>query len=102
VVQEAVHNSARHGQAESVTIRLFREENSVALEISDTGKGFEGKVDVEALRVSGHRGLANMSERMSLVGGTLDIRSVPGEGTTIRCLVPATSAFAGNDRPRRS
>jgi signal transduction histidine kinase len=102
VVQEAVHNSARHGQAESVTIRLFREENSVALEITDTGKGFEGKVDVEALRVSGHRGLANMSERMSLVGGTLDIRSVPGGGTTIRCLVPATSAFAGNDRPRRS
>jgi signal transduction histidine kinase len=94
VVQEAVHNSARHGQAGLVTIRFFRDEDRAVLEVSDDGKGFEGKVDVEALRVSGHRGLANMSERMSLIGGTLEISSVRGEGTTIRCLAPITSASA--------
>jgi signal transduction histidine kinase len=94
VVQEAVHNSARHGQAGLVTIRFFRDEDRAVLEVSDDGEGFEGKVDVEALRVSGHRGLANMSERMSLIGGTLEISSVRGEGTTIRCLAPITSASA--------
>ncbi|MGC9371932.1 MAG: sensor histidine kinase [Thermovirgaceae bacterium] len=94
VVQEAVHNSARHGHAGLVTIRLFRDEDRAVLEVSDDGEGFEGKVDVEALRVSGHRGLANMSERMSLIGGTLEISSVRGGGTTIRCLAPVTSASA--------
>ncbi|MFP4481384.1 MAG: sensor histidine kinase [Thermovirgaceae bacterium] len=94
VVQEAVHNSARHGHADSVTIRLFRDEDRAVLEISDDGEGFEAKFDVETLRVSGHRGLANMSERMSLIGGTLEIHSIPKEGTTIRCLAPLTSASA--------
>ncbi|MDK2845964.1 MAG: hypothetical protein PWR18_566, partial [Synergistales bacterium] len=50
--------------------------------------------DVESLRVSGHRGLANMNERMSLIGGKLEIKSAPGEGATVRCSVPITSASA--------
>lgn len=94
VVQEAVHNSARHGHADSVVIRLYEEDGAAVLEVLDDGKGFDGDVDVEALRVSGHRGLANMSERMSLIGGTLEIRSVPGDGTRIRCTVPLISASA--------
>lgn len=94
VVQEAVHNSFRHGNADSVEIRLFEEDGMAVLEVVDDGKGFDLEVDVESLRVSGHRGLANMNERMSLIGGTLDIKSTPGEGTTVRCSVPITSASA--------
>ncbi|HAA46948.1 MAG TPA: sensor histidine kinase [Synergistaceae bacterium] len=94
VVQEAVHNSARHGNADSVVIRFFEEDGKAVLEIVDDGKGFDVKMDVESLRVSGHRGLANMNERMSLIGGTLEIKSAPGEGATVRCSVPITSASA--------
>ena len=90
VVQEAVHNAVRHGKARHVDIRGYREGNRFALEVEDDGGGFATGEDFNALRVQGHRGLANMQERMTLVGGTLTLQSVPGEGTLVRCLVPLT------------
>ena len=67
-----------------VTGRLRRENNVLTLEIEDNGKGFEaGNINHETLRVEGHRGLASMTERMSLMSGTLHITSKPGEGTKI-------------------
>ncbi len=56
----------------------------MTLEISDNGKGFESEhINHETLRVEGHRGLASMTERMSLMGGTLKISSKPEQGTKI-------------------
>ncbi len=91
VVQEAVHNAVRHGRAKKIAVRLFSREECVTLEISDDGAGFDPPADLEKLRVSGHRGLANMSERMVLIGGELEIDSRPGKGAVIRCLVDAVS-----------
>lgn len=88
VVQEAVHNAVRHGRAQRVEIRGFREGHRFVLEVEDDGGGFEPERDFNALRVRGHRGLANMQERMALVGGTLELRSAFGKGTVARCLVP--------------
>ncbi len=56
----------------------------MTIEISDNGSGFDSEnINHETLRVEGHRGLASMTERMSLMGGTLRIESKSGEGTTI-------------------
>ncbi len=86
IVQEAVSNAVRHGQADEVHIQLKKNEDDesiLALEISDNGKGFDAKnINHETLRVEGHRGLASMTERMSLMGGKLKINS-SHEGTTI-------------------
>ena len=84
IIQEAVSNAVRHGEADEVDIQLHKEDSLITMEISDNGKGFEaGNINHETLRVEGHRGLASMTERMSLMSGTLKITSEPGKGTNI-------------------
>ncbi|MBQ6002971.1 MAG: sensor histidine kinase [Synergistaceae bacterium] len=84
IIQEAVSNAVRHGQATEVNVQLTNENNTLTLEIEDNGKGFDSThINHETLRVEGHRGLASMTERMSLMGGTLKIVSKPNEGTKI-------------------
>ncbi len=85
VVQEAVTNVAKHAEATNVGITLeFRAQELVA-EVEDDGRGF----DVAGTR-DGSRGmgLLGMRERMSLVGGNLEIRSRPGAGTRVVVTVP--------------
>lgn len=84
IIQEAVSNAVRHGGASEVNIQLSIENNTLTLEILDNGNGFDAEnINHETLRVEGHRGLASMTERMSLIGGTLKITSKHGEGTNI-------------------
>lgn len=84
IIQEAVSNAVRHGQATDINIQLTKENDRLILEIEDNGKGFDSRhINHETLRVEGHRGLASMTERMSLMGGTLHIDSKPNEGTKI-------------------
>jgi signal transduction histidine kinase len=78
----------KHARAESVRIELRREGEMVHLEIRDYGSGFAPDT---ASRVSGpgeRVGLAGMRERVSLMGGTLVIRSSPGAGTSVAASVP--------------
>ncbi len=88
VAQEAVNNSARHSESSNVKITLKDTGRTIILQIEDDGKGFEIPDNLTELRVHGHRGLSNMKERMSIVGGTLSISSLPGKGTLIRCELP--------------
>ena len=88
VAQEAVNNSARHADAENVSISLKNTGKMILLQIEDDGKGFEVLDNFTELRVQGHRGLSNMRERMSIVGGHFSIFSTPGKGTVIRCELP--------------
>ncbi|MBR2207634.1 MAG: sensor histidine kinase, partial [Synergistaceae bacterium] len=85
IVQEAVSNAVRHGEATEINVHLRKDsENNMTLEITDNGCGFDSEnINHETLRVEGHRGLASMKERMSLMEGTLKIKSAPGEGTDI-------------------
>ncbi|MBQ9627951.1 MAG: sensor histidine kinase [Synergistaceae bacterium] len=85
IIQEAVSNAVRHGGASEINIAVHKDDNDVlTIEISDNGSGFDSaNINHETLRVEGHRGLASMTERMSLMGGTLKIESKSGEGTTI-------------------
>jgi signal transduction histidine kinase len=90
VVQEAVTNSVRHGEAKNIWIELAKnDEGGIEMNIQDDGHGFEIREGTTAdLRAEGHRGLSNMEERMSLVGGRLKIISYKGEGTCIRGFLP--------------
>ncbi len=88
VAQEAVSNSARHGNAQNVNISLKNTGKNILLQIEDDGKGFDVPDNFTELRVRGHRGLSNMRERMSIVGGTFSIFSTPGKGSVIRCELP--------------
>ena len=82
VVQEAFTNVARHACAKSVRLVMSSlEEGSVS--IADDGKGFDPAM------VSGRLGLLGMKERMAIIGGSLEIRSSPGKGTTVLARLPA-------------
>ena len=85
IIQEAVSNAVRHGGADEINIAVHKDDDDVlTIEISDNGSGFDSEnINHETLRVEGHRGLASMTERMSLMKGTLRIESKKGEGTTI-------------------
>lgn len=83
LVREALSNVSRHASATHAVVRLTRAGGRAAmLEVADDGTGFE-----EA-RVRPGQGLGNMRERAARIGGRLELRSTPGEGTTLRIEVP--------------
>jgi len=90
VVQEALSNINRHAQATRVEV-AFTGANAarVRVTITDDGTGF----DPDRLR-DGGSGLAGMRERAMLAGGRLDVRTVPGAGTTIELSLAASGRSA--------
>jgi len=85
VVQEALSNVVKHAGAEHVSVVLAQRESGVAAIIEDDGQGFdESLIRPDAL------GLTGMRERLALVGGTLEIESAPGSGTTVAARVPVS------------
>ncbi|MBF0458848.1 MAG: PAS domain S-box protein [Nitrospirae bacterium] len=85
VFQESVTNVLRHADAEKVRIRLRDEGESIIMEVEDNGRGIDEAMmyDFKSL------GIVGMRERVSLVGGKLDINKGPsGIGTKITVLIP--------------
>ena len=87
VLQESLHNSAKHSGAESFKVRLWGTPNDIYLTVSDSGAGF----DSEAAKESRGIGLISMEERLRLVNGMFSIESHPKRGTTIHARVPLSS-----------
>ncbi len=92
--QEALQNVAKHAGATSVGIRLARQRDRAVLEVSDDGTGFDLAGPAASLlgAAAGPTGfgLAGMRERAELLGGTLELISAPGRGTTVRLILPVT------------
>jgi PAS domain S-box-containing protein len=86
VIQEALTNAARHGNPESVEVRLGHSDGQVHVSISDDGSGFD------PTRPTHGFGLSGMRERVSLVGGRFELSSST-RGTTIAIDLPATGRF---------
>jgi len=90
--QEALNNVARHAHAMNVAVLLDRRADRVSLIVEDDGVGF----DVEQRIASRQRfGLLGMRERATLLRGTLDIESRPGNGTTVAVRVPVPTPRQG-------
>ncbi len=86
VIQEALTNTARHAGVAGVTVRLWTDTGKLQLQVADRGCGFDPEVTLKAPRCSG---LMGMRERIGLLGGSLNIESSPGAGTTITAELPA-------------
>jgi PAS domain S-box-containing protein len=84
VLQEALHNAARHSHVRHFEVRLTCSKNELNLRVSDRGAGF----DLESAMKSGGLGLTSMRERVRLINGTISIDSKPLGGTTIRVRAP--------------
>ena len=85
ILQEILANVEKHAEARNVNIDCYVEDAFVVVNVEDDGKGF----DVASVkRESWGLGLHNMRERAALVGGTLDLESIPGRGTEICIKIP--------------
>jgi signal transduction histidine kinase len=105
LTREALSNIARHANAKNSAVRLVRTGQSAVLTIEDDGSGFDTRDD------SRGDGLRNMRERASGLGGTLQIASTRGKGTSLRFTFPASQDSAirpvrkgtmGRPAPRRA
>jgi ligand-binding sensor domain-containing protein len=91
IAQEAIHNVKKHSGAKEMPVRLEYGPAMIELEIKDDGKG--GAPDQQEPQSPGHFGLTGMRERAEAIGGTLEVNSVLGEGTTVRLRAPARESM---------
>jgi len=88
VVQEALTNVARHAQAKNVTVTFQKYDDRLVIIVQDDGVGFEIKDAVSKKTL----GLLGMRERVAMMGGTYEITSFVGKGTTVSVSVPVQEA----------
>jgi PAS domain S-box-containing protein len=84
VLQEALHNAAKHSEVRHFAVQLWGMSSEIHLTVSDSGAGF----DPEVAKQSRGLGLISMEERLKLLDGTFSIESQPKCGTTIHARVP--------------
>jgi signal transduction histidine kinase len=82
IMQEALTNVAKHAQAKNISIRLMQSYESVLLDITDDGIGFDPAL-CDDPRSMGAWGMLNMRERADAIGGTFRIESEKGKGTRV-------------------
>ena len=88
VIGEGLTNIARHAQAHHAEVHIREENARLMIELCDDGIGFD---PIAVMTSTGHYGLLGLRERARLLGGHLEIQSVPGEGTVLRFSFPYTS-----------
>jgi signal transduction histidine kinase len=84
-VLEALNNVAKYADASRAKIQLSERDGRLTFEVADDGAGF----DVE--ETSSGTGLQGMADRLDAIGGTLEVRSEPGGGTTVAGRIPVAA-----------
>jgi signal transduction histidine kinase len=79
---EALQNVGKYASANRVRLRLWTEDGNLAFRVQDDGKGFDPATAPKG------SGVQNMRDRLEALGGSLEVKSVPGQGTTIEGRVP--------------
>jgi two-component system, NarL family, sensor kinase len=101
IAQEALQNVVKHAEARTARLRLLPNGDTITLEIEDDGKGFPlanpaspvnpvSPASPASLTGPAGYGLPGMRERAELLGGTLEVKSYPGQGTILRLRFPGT------------
>ncbi|MGH2825837.1 MAG: sensor histidine kinase [Actinomycetota bacterium] len=101
IVREAVRNIERHSGADKVRLGLEATAGEIVLSVDDDGRGFDVPDDLSELRHGGHFGIIGMRERAERVGGCLEVASVPGEGSSMRVVVPQAAPRPSENGRRR-
>jgi PAS domain S-box-containing protein len=94
--QEALANVRKHSNPQQITVSLASESESVLVEVRDDGRGFDQEQTKARPGAAFHLGLDTLRERVQAAGGTVEIDSTPGAGTSIRLSVPTTKPDAAH------
>jgi signal transduction histidine kinase len=86
--QGAIGNIAQHSKANNAVITLEYSDDELMVSIEDDGQGFDVSEITDVEESGRGRGLFSMRERIGFLGGTSWIESHPGEGTTIKAMIP--------------
>ncbi len=89
IVQEALNNIQKHARASEASVVADFTREGIKLTVSDNGQGFNAEEAMDDLPHNGKLGLLGIQERVWLLGGTMEIASKPGEGTTLLFKIPA-------------
>ena len=98
VLQEALQNVHKHAHATTIGVVWQKSASTWALHVTDDGEGFDL---VKAARRAKSVGLLSMRERAELIGGSLQVQSMPGKGTAVTLLLPTTRAEKGSPLGRQ-
>lgn len=94
IVQEAVHNAVHHSGTQELEVRITHDGDRLRILVRDWGQGFDlTKVP------AGHFGLAAIRDRARMLGGSAQIVSAPGRGTTVQVTIPLNGGKAAGDSP---
>lgn len=97
LLQESLANGFRHAGGSGQHIEVRAQDDRLQVRVSDRGAGF----DPGAAAPEGHMGLAGMRERIEILGGSIDLQSRPGEGTSIRVVLPLVVPGLEEDQGRQ-
>jgi PAS domain S-box-containing protein len=92
VLQEALTNVWKHAGARAASVIVERTSEQLQLIVEDDGRGFDVEETLSNVASRGHLGLLGMRERLTILGGSLDIESEAGHGTTVYVRVPTRNA----------
>jgi GAF domain-containing protein len=90
-ITEILSNVRAHAAAESVAVRLERRGDVLRVTVADDGRGFELEAALARARRTNHLGLESLMERVDAAGGTVEIITAPGAGTTAEIVLPVWS-----------
>jgi two-component system sensor histidine kinase UhpB len=82
IAQESLTNIARHAQTHYATLTLKQDSTQITLQLRDHGRGYNPQQQQRST------GLLGMRERATMLGGTLTLDTYPGQGTTVRAVLP--------------
>jgi signal transduction histidine kinase len=94
IVQEAMANIRKHARTARVRVMLQAQDESMFLRVQDWGQGFDPNAFADDLS---HLGLVSMQERAQMLGGSCQIQSKKGEGTTVTVIIPLTALTERNE-----
>lgn len=84
IIQESFNNIIKHSTATVAELRLNYNANKLYIDISDNGKGFEN----EKIKTERQAGLKNMHSRAAIINGSMNLKSIPGHGTSLSFIIP--------------
>jgi signal transduction histidine kinase len=90
LLQEALANTFRHAKCMNPHVQLKGDRDCVSIEVTDDGPGF----DADAALKKGRLGLSGMRQRVEVLGGSFDLQTVLGKGTSVRMHLPLREAYA--------